>query len=110
MEHKYIIDNKEVTICDKEIRLYYKVCENYYTQEQDQQPEKYEGDLFISEDGKFIDCSDCSKSLKGYLHNETVGSLEVHNNFKTLDGAKGFIYNNKLYLCQMLEEVTELSQ
>lgn len=104
MQRKFIINNNEVCIPEENIKRFYKIIDDCYCNH-DEVLSKYESDLFISEDGKVIDCLDCSRVLPEKLHNEEGYVIEVHHDFFTLDSAEGFIYNNKLYLCDMLEEV-----
>ena len=104
MQRKFIIDNHEVCIPEENIKTFYKIIDDCYCNH-DEVLSKYDSDLFISEDGKVIDCMDCTKVLPEKLHNDEGYVIEVHHDFFTLDSAEGFIYKNKLYLTNMLEEV-----
>ena len=84
--------------------MYYKNYDDCYQNHQEVL-QKYENDLYVSEDGKVIDCQDCSKILNDHIYNEEGLVIEVHDDFFTVEKAKGFIYNNRLYLIDMLEEV-----
>ena len=104
MERKFIIENQEVEIPGEQIKMFYKVYDDCYVNHQDVL-QKYENNLYVSDDGKVIDCEDCSQVLKNKFYNEDGLVIEVHDDYFTLEKAQGFIYQNKLYLIDMLEEI-----
>ncbi len=104
MERKFIIENQEVCIPSEQVKMFYRIFDDCY-HDHTEVLQKYENDLYVNDEGKVIDCQDCAKVMGSKVYNEEGLVIEMHDDYFTFEKAEGFIYNNRLYLIEMLEEV-----
>ena len=104
MERVFLIDGEKVSISEDKIKHYYLVGDDFFYQE-NESTLKYQGKLYVNESGVVCDALNCSLTIPLEEIKNQGKSKTLQSNFVAKESEEGFIYNNQLYFCYMLEEI-----
>ena len=99
---RFIIEGEEVLISENDIKKYYQIGQCFLKAGEEIIP--VQGNIYISEDGTLCDCDHCKADLKDLVDEEGV-SITSTINVRNLPSVEGFIFNDKLNIVEVLEEV-----
>ena len=104
MERVFLIDGEKVSIPEEKIKHYYMIGDECFYKE-DETLLKYQGKLYVSENGVVCDSLNCALNVPVDLMDQDGNTKTIQSEFVAKESEEGFIYNNQLYFCDMLEEV-----
>ena len=100
----YLIDGIHVPIEKSELKSFCLVTQDVYFKDGDKMF-IFPLQLYSDKEGKLCDPEDAAKDLSGHqFFNEKGGPLEIDMVHFSLDCILGFIYNNRIYICDLLNE------